>query len=341
MTQNPSDEIKLGLPTGSLNHPERGPTGKFLSAADYDIVGYNMGEEDQNRVQIRNHPNISITLKRPQDFPRLLLEGRLDLAIVGSDWVTEQTINMGSDGIQMIGDLPYAKARIVIAGLENAGYDTLAEFFESLSGRDLEASPVQIDTEYPGIIERYVAQNAGYTELFGDAPPLVVGDTGERGSNRLVRILQTHGKTEIGPRVGADLIGEITQTGSALRANRLKEMDEIMKTSAGLYAAPDCPDWIVEEGRIMHALIQGAVIAEDYAYLAFNIPTVNVNVCTKYLVGKGLCAKAPDVSPDVKEDTSTLRILTPRGEFPHTYRTLKIEYGATDLVKLQPEWVER
>ena len=125
-------EIKLGLPKGSLNTVGRGNTHQLFLDAGYDIQGYEPGNE--SIVRIANDPEIITFLTRPQSAPVELSRGMLDAAIIGKDWVEEESVN-GAE-IREIGDLEYGSTRLVIGVLKDAPYNSLSEFFRLQEGRE-------------------------------------------------------------------------------------------------------------------------------------------------------------------------------------------------------------
>ncbi len=63
------NQIKLGLPKGSLNNVDRGNTNKVFTDAGYDIRGYTPSKESDRKLRIANDPEILPFLTRPQSTP--------------------------------------------------------------------------------------------------------------------------------------------------------------------------------------------------------------------------------------------------------------------------------
>src|SRR3989338_6692483 len=125
------NQIKLGLPKGSLNTRGRGNTQEVFMDAGYDIQGYEPGNESDKRLYLANDPEIIAFLTRPQSAPVELSRQLLDIAIVGEDWVSEESVNSKENGIRRIGDLEYGRTRLVIAVPDNTSYESLSDFFQS------------------------------------------------------------------------------------------------------------------------------------------------------------------------------------------------------------------
>ena len=70
----------------------------------------------------------------------------LDIAIIGEDWVREESINSGDESIKKIGDLDYGQTRLIVAVPMDDPYSSLEDFF--LENRERE-TPILCFTEYP------------------------------------------------------------------------------------------------------------------------------------------------------------------------------------------------
>lgn len=119
--------IKLGLPKGSLNTPGRGNTESLFLDAGYEIKGYTPTRESDRGLRIANDPEIDLYLTRPQSAPSELSRGLLDIAVIGADWVREETLDRASD-ITFLADLEYGGARLVAAVPKEHPADDLTAF---------------------------------------------------------------------------------------------------------------------------------------------------------------------------------------------------------------------
>ncbi len=122
------EKIVLGLPKGSLNNINRGNTYQLFVDAGYEVKGYEPGKEE-NEINIVNDPEIKAFLTRPQSAPVELNREILDLAIIGEDWVREESVNTEGEPIRKIGDLNYGQTRLIVAIPTEDPYDTLDRFF--------------------------------------------------------------------------------------------------------------------------------------------------------------------------------------------------------------------
>src|SRR3989344_123062 len=258
-----SNEIRLGLPKGSLNTPGRGDTMQVLTDAGYDVRGYESGKESPMKLSFVNDSEIRPFLRRPAGLPIELNRELLDIAITGGDWVEEERVNDGRYSVRKIGDLEYGQTRLVIAVAEKSDYESLSDLFKALSGRGRKR-PILCFTEYVNLAARAFMQNEAYRELFGDKPPFVQYRGLTRGRNRCVQILGSDGATEASIAMGADVIVDNSQSGQSLIDNRLREIGQVMVSAAGLYAGPSCIGWKERKAQEIFEQLRGAVVGKRY-----------------------------------------------------------------------------
>jgi ATP phosphoribosyltransferase len=146
-----------------------------------------------------NDPEIELVFVRAEDIPDFVAEGSTDLGITGYDLVRES----GGDVVELL-DLSYGFTRMVVAAGEKSGVRTV---------RDIKPG-TRVATEFPRIVKQYFA-----------------------GKKIKVELVDITGAAEISPLIGlADLIVDITSTGTTLREHGLKIIDTILESSARLIA---------------------------------------------------------------------------------------------------------
>ncbi|MFC1596198.1 ATP phosphoribosyltransferase [Candidatus Margulisiibacteriota bacterium] len=322
------NKIKLGLPKGSLNTNGRGNTHQIFVDAGYDIKGYNPGKESNKRLAIVNDLEILPYLARPQSAPVELGRQLLDAAIVGEDWVQEESINQTNAGISRVGDLCYGQTRIVFGIPKDAPYESLSDFLLAQKGRQ---APILCFTEYPNITRQRFLEDKAYQELFGDKKPLVQVRGLLDGDNHQLQIINSDGVTEGYMAKGADLIVDNTQTGNTLREYGLREMETIMTSSAGLYAGSGCTGWKEDKVKEIFELLSGAIIGKEYFDVKFNIQNHNLEKTINYLLSEGLCSNEPTISRG--NDFSAVNILIKRDRFPVILRSLRQQHNASAIVR--------
>jgi len=184
-------------------------------------------------------PEISCMLVRAQEMARYVETGALDAGITGRDWVLET----GAE-VKEMAELLYAKqslapVRWVLAVPENAPAQT---------ARDLEGKVIA--TEVVNLTKRYLA-----------------------GHGVQARVEFSWGATEVKVPQLADAIVEITETGSSLRANRLRIIDTVLESStvfiANTLAAKD--PWKCEKISNIALLLQGAIAAYNKVGIMLNV----------------------------------------------------------------------
>jgi ATP phosphoribosyltransferase len=189
---------------------------------------------------------ISCMLVRAQEMARYVETGALDAGITGRDWVLET----GAE-VKEVAELLYAKqslapVRWVLAVPENA---------PAQSARDLEGKVIA--TEVVNLTKKYLARHGVQA-----------------------RVEFSWGATEVKVPQLADAIVEITETGSSLRANRLRIVDTVLESRtvfiANTSAASDT--WKCEKISNMVLLLQGAIAA-------YNKVGIMLNVRREYLDG--------------------------------------------------------
>ena len=321
------NHIRLGLPKGSLNRDGRGNTQAILISAGYDIEGYEPERESDRRLRFANDPEILPFLTRPQSAPIELGRDMLDTAIIGEDWVKEESVNGGRSVIR-IGDLGYGKTRLVLAVPNESPFESLTDFF--LAQRDRTA-PILMFTEYINLTRAHVMGNDGYRELYGERKPLVQVRGLFNGENDRVQIINSDGVTEGYIRKGADMIVDNSQTGRTLEEYGLRRLETVMESSAGLYAGPSCTGWKEEKAREIFEQLMGAVNGQVYFDVKFNVINGRVDGVKRYLISEGLCSDEPTVSRG--DSYSTVNILIPRGRYPAVIRALKGDFGASAIVR--------
>lgn len=184
---------------------------------------------------------IRCTLVRAQEMSRFVEIGTLDAGLTGKDWVLEN----GSD-VVVVQDLVYSKtstspARWVLVVAEDSPIHEL---------KDLEGK--KIFTELVNFTKRYFAERRIHVDVefsWG----------------------ATEGKVIEGL---ADAIVEVTETGSTLRANGLRIVEELMQTNTQLIANHKAyrDPWKEEKIGQISLLLQGALRAEGMVGLKMNVP---------------------------------------------------------------------
>jgi ATP phosphoribosyltransferase len=183
---------------------------------------------------------ISCTLLRAQEMSRHVEGGLIDLGITGHDWIIEN-----NSDVVVIKDLIYSKtslnqARWVLVVKENSSIEKI----EDLEGK-------KISTELINFTKKYFE---------------------DRNIN--VQVEFSWGATEAKVAEGlVDAIVEVTETGSTIKANNLKIINELMVTNPQLIAnkMAYADSWKREKIEQISLLVSGALYAESMVGLKMNV----------------------------------------------------------------------
>lgn len=190
-------------------------------------------------------PEIECMLIRAQEMARYVDHGALDAGLTGLDWVVESGLD-----VIAVTDLIYAKqsrgkVRWVLAAPEDSPFQRA----EDLGGRIIATELVQVTRNY-----------------FHD-----------KGVD--VQVEFSWGATEVKPPMLADAIVEVTETGSSLRANRLRILDTVLESNTQIIANRSA--WANCEKRRkienLALMLRGAMEAQDRVGLMLNVRKENLD----------------------------------------------------------------
>jgi len=206
-------------------------------------------------------PEIRIRLLRAQEISRYIEHGYLDCGITGRDWVAEN-----ASDIQEVVPLPYSKVssnptRWVLVVPEDSPVRTV---------KDLEGK--RVATEAVGITRQFF----------------------ERAGVR-AEVEFSWGATEVKVPDLVDAIVDITETGSSLRANKLRIVDTLMESYPALFACHSAwkDSWKRQKIETLALLLKGALAARDLVGLKMNLPEKSL----KNLLEALPSLRNPTVSP--------------------------------------------
>ncbi|MCC8180370.1 MAG: ATP phosphoribosyltransferase [Planctomycetes bacterium] len=212
----------------------------LLSAAGWDFR-----VSSRSYYPAVNDKEISAMLARPQEMSRYVERGVMDMAITGLDWTLEN-----ESDVEVLARLVYAKAtrnpvRWVLAVPEDSNIQ---------SAKDLEGKT--ISTEVVNLVKKYLAKN-----------------------NVNARVEFSHGATEVKVPYLADAIVDITETGSSLRANRLRIVDTVEESVTVVVANREAikDEWKKSKMAAIVLMLQGALAAKEKVLLKLNAPRTQLD----------------------------------------------------------------
>ncbi len=191
--------LRLGIPKGSLQEA----TVQLFARAGFSIY-----VNSRSYFPSIDDPEIECMLIRAQEMARYVADGVIDAGLTGQDWIREHQVgHPEEDVLEPVCDLVYSKqsfgkVRWVLAVPEDSPFQKP----EDLAGRT-------IATELVRVTRAYFAER--------DVP---------------VDVEFSWGATEVKPPVLADAIVEATETGSTLRANRLRIIETLLESNTQLIA---------------------------------------------------------------------------------------------------------
>ena len=187
---------------------------------------------------------------RAQDIPEFVADGAAHAGVTGLDLVAES----GRDLEELL-DLRFGRCRIVVAAREESPIRSLSDF---------RGAP-RVATVFPRISKRF----------FGDRQCPVT-------------LVPVSGATEVTPHLGiADIIVDVTSTGSTLRVNGLRELETVMESSARLFASPAAMKSGEQRAAIgdLAMALESVLSARGRRYLMANVPRVALNAVRGVLPG--------------------------------------------------------
>ena len=235
-------KLRLGIPKGSLE----AATVRLFQRAGFDIH-----VSTRSYFPTIDDSEIDCMLIRAQEMARYVADGVLDAGLTGMDWIEEHRLGHPEEKpLIAIADLVYAKqsfgkVRWVLAAPEDSPFQKP----EDLDGK-------RIATELVRVTRNYFAQK------------------------RLsVDVEFSWGATEVKPPVLADAIVEATETGSTLRANRLRILDIVTVSNTQLVANETAlaESWKRTKIENIALLLLAAIEAQGRVGLMLNVRQADLN----------------------------------------------------------------
>ncbi len=256
-----------------------------LETATVDLfrrAGFQITVSSRSYFPAIDDPEIECMLIRAQEMARYVEDGVLDAGLTGRDWVQENNAQ-----VHTVADLIYAKqsfgkVRWVLAVPESSPVQSV---------KDLQGKVIA--TELVAATERYLKSH-GVT----------------------AKVEFSWGATEVKPPELADAIVEVTETGSSLRANKLRIVETVMESNTQLIANKTAwaDSWKNRKLCDIKMLLEGAINALGKVGLMLNVEKKNLDSVLPAL-------KKPTISPlsegdwlalNTILDETTVRTIIPR-----------------------------
>ena len=248
-------------------------------------AGFNIQVSSRSYFPAIDDPEIECMLIRAQEMARYVEDGVLDAGLTGYDWVVENDADVVTVADLIYAKQSFGKVRWVLAVPEASPFQSVADLQDKV-----------IATELVGATKRYLAK-------FGVT----------------AKVEFSWGATEVKPPVLADAIVEVTETGSSLRANKLRIIDTAMESNTQFIANRGAWSDVWKRRKIedIRMLLDGAINALGKVGLMLN---VHKNDLAKVL-GVLPALKNPTISPlsdgewlavNTILDEATVRNIIPR-----------------------------
>jgi ATP phosphoribosyltransferase len=283
--------LRLVLPKGSLEKA----TLELFAEADLAVK---RDSAVQYKATIADPRVESVRILRPQEIGSYVADGLFDLGITGRDWVEET-----SSKVVSLGELQYSKAtsnpvRIVVAVPNDSEWEKIEDLPQG----------VRVSSEYPELTKRFFA---------------------ERGVEADIRL--SYGATEAKVPDIVDVVVDITETGSALRAAGLRIVDTILSSYTEVVVNPEAH----ADAEKRHAmeqlmtLLQGVLEARGKVLVKLNVGADDLDA----VIAKLPSMKMPTVNELYGRAGYAVETVVPKTEINVLIPALK-DAGATDIIEL-------
>ena len=202
-------------------------------------AGYNITTSSRSYFPAIDDPEIECMLIRAQEMARYVEDGILDAGLTGRDWVEENEAQVEAITNLIYAKQSFGKVRWVLAVPDNSPFNSV----QDLKGK-------VIATELVNTTKRYLKKH-----------------------NVAAKVEFSWGATEVKPPVLADAIVEVTETGSSLRANKLRIIDTVLESTTQLIANTKSWNhpWKCRKLQDLRMLLEGAINALGKVGLMMNV----------------------------------------------------------------------
>jgi ATP phosphoribosyltransferase len=214
-------------------------------------AGFNISVSSRSYVPYVDDDEMEIRLIRAQEISRYVEHGYLDCGITGHDWVIENGSKVLEVGEFLFSKATRKPARWVLCVPENSPVKSV---------KDLQGK--RIATEVVNLTKKYLKKNGVQAE-----------------------VEFSWGATEVKAHELVDAIVEVTETGSSLRANKLRIVDTLLVSTPRLIANINAwkDVWKRKKIETLAMLLKGALEAETKVGLKMNIAEKNLKALLKSL----------------------------------------------------------
>jgi ATP phosphoribosyltransferase len=219
-----------------------------LQEATFELFrksGYNISVQPRSYVPVIDDDEIECLLIRAQEMARYVANGALDAGLTGHDWIVET-----NSDVTEIAELRFSKvSRRPVRWVLCVPEDSPIQTIQDLQGK-------RIATEGVGLTTQFLAKH-GVT----------------------ANVEFSWGATEVKPPKLADAIVEVTETGSSLKANKLRIIAEVLQSTTRFIANHESfkDDWKRQKIEDIVLMLRATMAAEGEVGLMMNVPKAKLN----------------------------------------------------------------
>lgn len=212
-----------------------------------------LGLVDKNNRKLISktfNENIEVMFARASDIPEFVNDGVADMGITGVDLIQENEAD-----VEELLDLRFGQTKLVIAAPEESGINSIDDI----------APDMKVATEFPVLTKKYLE---------------------EKGLN--LKIVKLSGSTEAAPFIGiANLITDLTSTGTTLKMNHLQIIDTILESTIKLIANKDSFNTKKELIESISTSIKGVLDADRKKLIMMNVKSVDLDKVKEVMPSMG------------------------------------------------------
>ena len=214
-------------------------------------AGYRIEVSARSYIPFTDDPELNVRLIRAQEISRYVEHGYLDCGITGHDWIKENGSKVHEVGEFVFSKVSRQPTRWVLAVPEHSPIRSVKD----LKGK-------RIATEVVNLTRKYLRKHGVKAE-----------------------VEFSWGATEVKAHELVDAIVEVTETGSSLRANRLRIVDTLLISTPRLIANQSAwkDSWKRQKIETLALLLKGAMDAETKVGVKMNIAQKNLGKLLKSL----------------------------------------------------------
>jgi ATP phosphoribosyltransferase len=268
-----------------------------LENSTFDLfrrAGFSTSVDSRSYFPSINDPELECILFRAQEMSRYVEDGVIDMGLTGYDWICEN-----NSDVHEVCELVYSKVS------KRPARWVLAVPAESSIQKPDDLKGGIIATELVNVTKKYF-QTKGVD----------------------VRVEFSWGATEVKARILNGIV-EVTETGSSLRANNLRIIDDVLESTPRLIANHNAwnDEWKKNKIESIALLLKGAIEAAFKVGLKMNVP----NNCLNQVLNLLPSEKSPTISHLVEKDWSAVEVILEETQERDLVPLLK-RAGATGII---------